>query len=68
MKFKVGDKVKYIRKSSVFVAYNAIGIIAYKDEDGWDVLFSNNITWFCLETSLVKIPSKNQQLLFDFMK
>ena len=67
MQFKVGDKVKYVRRYNMFIDYNVIGTIAYKDKEGWAVLFSNNIMRYCVEKNLVKMPSKNQQLLFNFM-
>lgn len=68
MKFKVGDKVKYIGKYSSFIACNTIGTITRRDVDdcGWDVLFPCKIEWFCVENNLVKIITKNQQLVFDF--
>ena len=68
MSFKVGDKVKYTGRYSGFIARDAIGIITHKEEDGWEVLFSDNIKWFCMEGNLIKLPSKNQQLVFDFME
>lgn len=67
MGFRVGDKVKYVRKYSPFITYNTIGIIVRQDDCRWDVLFSNSFEWFCLEKHLVKVLSKNQQLLFNFM-
>lgn len=66
-KFKIGDKVKYVRKYSPFIVYNTIGIIVRQKNCGWDVLFSNGV-WFCVEGNLIKtLPIKNQQLLFSFM-
>lgn len=70
MKFEVGDKVKYVRKNSPFITYNAIGIIVNVACNGWDVLFSEGIEWFCMPENLVKISSKSkhEQLVFEFME
>ena len=70
MQFKVGDKVKYIRKASAFMDYNDIGIIVGIDRGDtvpYSILFSDGTYW-CEDTNIVKIPSKNQQLLFSFME
>ncbi len=67
MIFKVGDKVRYTQKYNSFVIYNAVGVIVNMGIDGYNVKFSNDNLWFCVERNLVKIPSKNQQLLFNFM-
>lgn len=66
--FKVGDRVKYVGKYSRFITYNATGFIVAVDYDGgWDVVFSDGHRWFCMESNLIKTPSKNQQLEFAFM-
>jgi len=66
MKFEIGDKVKYIGKCSAFVIYNSTGIITRIVENGYEVLFSNNVTWFCAEGNLIKFPSESGQLTFNF--
>lgn len=69
MTFKTGDKIKYIGTRSLFITYNSVGTIISEDKDncGWYVLFSDGIEWFCANGNLIKIPTKNQQLLFNFM-
>ena len=68
MRFKIGDKVKYVGEYSSFVRCNAIGIIVRYGDCGWGVLFSDGQEWFCVKRNLVKILSKNQQLEFSFMR
>ena len=66
MKFEIGDKVKYIGRCSTFVTYNSTGVISWIRSDGYDVLFSNGITWFCVEGNLIKFPPESGQLTFNF--
>ena len=69
MKFKIGDRVKYINKTSAFVLYNNIGTIVGIDRGDtipYNILFPNGTYW-CMGSDIIKTPSKNQQLLFNFM-
>ena len=68
--FKVGDTVKYIRKTRASLPCNSVGtIVSIDEEDGipYKVSFPCGTRW-CMDSSIVKTPSKNQQLLFSFME
>ena len=69
MKFNIGDKVKYIGKTSPFIPCNSVGtIICPEDSDeGYRVLFSNKGAKWCYKKNLIPMIVKNQQLLFSFM-
>ena len=70
MKFKIGDRVKYIRKIRLSTPYNSVGNIVSIDRDDsvpYNVSFSYGTRW-CMGSSIVKTTSKNEQLLFEFMR